>query len=170
MSKKIANFEELKLLKSEAIKDYGKYKFVVRLCGGAGCVSSDCLSIKKALEEELEKAKIRNDVLINLTGCIGSCAIGPVMIVEPDEVFYTKLSVLDIPKIVNFHFISGQILLEKTYFDKKKNKYLPYIKDIDFFNKQLKVVLKNCGKIDYSSIIQYIMNDGYFALAKVLEK
>ncbi|MEJ5285096.1 MAG: NADH-ubiquinone oxidoreductase-F iron-sulfur binding region domain-containing protein [Brevinematales bacterium] len=170
MSKKITNFEELKKLKSEAIKEYGKYKFVVRLCGGAGCVSSDCLAIKKALEEELEKAKLKNNVLINLTGCIGSCAIGPVMIVEPDEVFYTKLSVSDIPKIVNSHFIGGKILVEKTYYDKKKNKYIPYIKDIEFFKKQLKIVLRNCGKIDYSSVVQYIMNDGYFAIAKVLKE
>ncbi|MGC8771070.1 MAG: NADH-ubiquinone oxidoreductase-F iron-sulfur binding region domain-containing protein [Brevinematia bacterium] len=170
MSKKITNFEELKKLKSEAIKEYGKYKFVVRLCGGAGCVSSDCLAIKKALEEELEKAKLKNNVLINLTGCIGSCAIGPVMIVEPDEVFYTKLSVSDITKIVNSHFIGGKILVEKTYYDKKKNNYIPYIKDIEFFKKQLKIVLRNCGKIDYSSVVQYIMNDGYFAIAKVLEK
>ncbi|MCX7821729.1 MAG: NAD(P)H-dependent oxidoreductase subunit E, partial [Brevinematales bacterium] len=170
MPKKIRSFEELVKIKNEALKEYKKYKFVVRLCGGAGCISSECLSIKKSLEEELEKAKMKDSVLINLTGCIGSCAIGPVMIVEPDEVFYTKLTTSDIPKIVNSHLINGKILMEKTYFDKKKGKYIPYLKDNEFFKRQLKIVLRNCGKIDYSSIFQYIMNDGYFAIAKVLKE
>ncbi|MGC8765913.1 MAG: NADH-quinone oxidoreductase subunit NuoF [Brevinematia bacterium] len=170
MPKKIHSYEELLKLKNSAIEEYGKYKYTIQLCGGAGCVSSDSLLIKEALEKELEENGLKGSVLINLTGCIGTCAIGPVMIVQPDGVFYTKLEVSDIPKIVKSHFASGVMVIEKTYYDRKTKKYIPYIKDIDFFKKQLKIVLRNCGKIDYSSIIQYIMNDGYFAIAKVLKE
>jgi len=170
MSRKIHNFEELLKLKNQTIETLGKYKYIIQLCGGAGCVSSDSMVIKEALEKTLEENGLRDSVLINLTGCIGTCSIGPVMIVEPDGVFYTKLETTDIPKIVKSHFISGVMVVEKTYYDKKTKKYIPHIKDIDFFKKQLKVVLRNCGKIDYSSIMQYIMNDGYFAAAKVLKE
>ncbi len=170
MSKKIQSMEDLLKLKNQAIEIFKKYKYIVNLCGGAGCVSSDSILIKEALEKELELCGLKDSILINFTGCIGTCAIGPVMIVEPAGVFYCKLELIDIPKIVKSHFISGTIVTEKTYYDKTKKTYIPYVKDIDFFKKQLKIVLRNCGKIDYSSILQYIMNDGYFAIAKVLKE
>ncbi len=170
MQKKIQTGEDLVNLKNQTIDHLRKYKYTIQLCGGAGCVSSECLAVKEALDRELKEKGLQDSVLVKLTGCIGTCAIGPVMIVEPDSVFYTRLEPSDIPKIVTSHLLSGMMVQEKTYFDKKTNKYIPYIEDIDFFKKQVKVVLRNCGKIDYSSLSQYIANDGYFAASKVLNK
>jgi NADH-quinone oxidoreductase subunit F len=167
--KSIRSIEELTFLKNDTLKSLSGYKYVVQICGGAGCVSSGCQSVKDTLLKEIESRGLSNQVLVNVTGCIGTCALGPVMIVEPDGVFYTKLEEQDIANIVDSHFIGGVLFGKKTFVDKKSGKHIPYIKDIDFFNKQQKIALRNCGKIDYSSIEQYIANDGYFALAKSLK-
>ncbi len=168
MTKKIQKRDDLVKIKNETIDRMKKYKYTIQLCGGAGCISSECLEVKEALLKSLEEYGLTDSVLVKLTGCIGTCAIGPVMIVEPDSVFYTKLEPSIIPKIVASHFLSGTMVQDKTYFDKKTNKYIPYLEDIDFFKKQVKIVLRNCGKIDYSSLTQYIANDGYFAAEKSL--
>lgn len=165
---RINSIEELINIKNETKEKLSKFKYIIQVCGGAGCVSANCMAVKDALINEIAAKGLQDSVLINITGCIGTCAIGPVMIVQPDGVFYTKVDPSDIPQIVNSHLISGQIVTEKTYKDKKTGEYIPFLKDIDFFKKQVKIVLKNCGNIDYSSIEQYIANDGYMALAKVL--
>jgi NADH-quinone oxidoreductase subunit F len=164
----INTIQELVNLKNETIESMQKYKYVIQICGGAGCVSASCQAVKDALVDELKAKGFQDRVLVNTTGCIGTCALGPVMIVQPDGVFYTKLEPEDISKIVDSHLISGQPVMEKTYYDKKTGQYIPHIKDIDFFKNQVKIVLKNCGSIDYSSIEQYIANDGYMAVAKAL--
>ena len=110
---------------------------------------------------ELEKNSLKDEVCVTETGCMGSCDIGPVMLVYPDGVFYTKLSADDIPEIVNSHFINGSIKLDKTYYDRKTESYIPYINDIDYFKAQVKIALKNCGNIAYSSLEEFIANDGY---------
>jgi NADH-quinone oxidoreductase subunit F len=124
--------------------------------------------VKDALVAEIKKQGLEDQVLLNVTGCIGSCALGPVMVVEPNGVFYSKLEPADIPGIVSSHLVNGAIVQKKTYYDKKTKHYVPYMKAIEFFKRQMKVVLRNCGSIDYSSIEQYIANDGYVAAAKAL--
>ena len=99
---------------------------------------------------------------------MGTCDIGPVMIVMPEGVFYTKLGPEDVGPIVDSHLVNGRIMLEKTYFDKGKNQHVPYVKDIDFFMSQVKIALRNCGSIDFSSLEEYIANDGYMGAAKAL--
>lgn len=167
---RINSVKELANIKNQTQKSLSKYKYIVQVCGGAGCVSANCQAIKDALMNELEAKGLQDTVLVNVTGCIGTCALGPVMIVQPDGVFYNKLEPSDIPEIVKSHLISGEIVTEKTFKDRKTGDYIPYLKDIDFFKKQVKIVLKNCGEIDYSSIEQYVASDGYMAAAKVLKE
>ena len=165
---RINTIQELIDLKNETNDLMKKYKYRIQICGGAGCVSASCQAVKDALINELEAKGLQDRVLVNVTGCIGTCAIGPVMIVQPEGIFYTKLEPEDISKIVESHLLSGQPVIEKTYYDKKTGQYISHVKDIEFFKNQVKIVLKNCGSIDYSSIEQYIANDGYMAAAKAL--
>lgn len=167
---RIKSVDDLINLRDKTRKALSKYKYVVQVCGGAGCVSSNCQTVVEALKNEIAEKKLQDKVLVNVTGCIGTCALGPVMIVQPDGVFYTKLEADDVRKIVDSHLVSGKILTEKTYLDKKSGEYTPYVKDINFFKNQQKIILKNCGSIDYSSIEQYIANDGYMAAAKALKE
>ena len=166
---RINTVKELTNIKNETNKLMSKFKYTVQLCGGAGCISANCLTVKDALLKEIAERGLQDTVLVNITGCIGTCALGPAMIVQPDGVFYSKLEPSDIPQIVDSHLISGTIVKEKTYKDKKTGGFIPFVKDIDFFKNQVKVVLEKCGSIDYSSIEQYIAKDGYMAAAKALK-
>ncbi|MDD4188997.1 MAG: NADH-ubiquinone oxidoreductase-F iron-sulfur binding region domain-containing protein [Eubacteriales bacterium] len=165
----IKSVKDLKKIKKDFSEKVFGYKYRALVCAGAGCISSESLSVRDALIKSLEKNKLKKEVEVVETGCMGSCDIGPVMLVLPDGVFYTKLAPKDIENIVQSHFINGEVFNEKTYFDEKTKQHVPLLKDIEFFKDQVKIALRNCGSIDHSSIEEYIANDGYFALAKALE-
>src|SRR6056297_551875 len=160
--------EDLDHIKSNYKKSMSLYDYEVLVCSGAGCISSDCGKVMEALVDSLKTNNLTKKVAVKQTGCMGTCDIGPVMIVMPEGVFYTKLDPEDIPNIVKSHFIEGKILEEKTYYDKINKKQVSQIKDIDYFNKQIKLTLKNCGSIDYSSLEEYISRDGFYGAAKAL--
>ncbi len=166
--KKIKNIEDLESIKTEYLQKCQEYKYRVLICGGAGCISSNCMEIKDALDKSLEENNLKDKVLISVTGCMGTCDIGPVMLVEPEKVFYTKLSTADIPEIVTSHFLKGEIKIDKTYYNVKENRYIPYLNEIAYFKKQIKIALKNVGSISYDSVEDYVAHDGYKALARVL--
>lgn len=147
-----------------------RYLAHVLICGGAGCVSSGCKSVKSAFLAELEEKGMSEDVKVVETGCIGSCDLGPVIVIYPEGVFYKKVSPQDISEIVEEHLIKGRPV-ERLMYDISKDKQIRRTLDeIDFFNRQKKVVLRNCGIIDPEVIEEYIARDGYAALAKVLDE
>ncbi len=166
--KKIASVEDLLDLKEACSSALKKYQYIIQLCSGAGCVSSACGEVRDALMTELENTKILSHVKVNLTGCIGACDVGPAMVIQPEGVFYCNLKADDMKKIVERHLQNQEIVEELCYIEQDSKKPIAYLKDITFFNRQNKIVLKNCGKIDYASLDEYIANDGYFALAKVI--
>ncbi len=168
METKIKSIQDLDSIKQSYIESMKEHKCIIQICSGAGCMSSACAEVVEALKNELEKYGLSSSVKLNLTGCIGTCDVGPTMIVEPGGVFYCKLRPEDMEKVVLKHLIQKQIIEELCYINRETGKIVPYYKDIEFFKSQNKIVLKNCGKIDYSSVEEYIANDGYSALAKVL--
>jgi len=165
---RIRTSDDLLKIKDEFAEKMAKYKHRVLVCAGAGCISSNCPAVRDALIEALEEYGLKDSVMVTETGCMGTCDLGPVMIVMPDGVFYTKLKPSDMSGIVFSHLVNGKIKESNTYYDKKKGCRIPFIKDIDYFKDQVKIALKNCGNISYSSLEEYIANDGYIALAKAL--
>ncbi len=168
MTDRITNIKDLESIKKNFIDGEKKFKKTVLMCYGASCISSDCKVAHEALENALLDAGVRGDINVKLTGCMGTCAVGPTMIVQPDNVFYCNLTPEGVQKIVDKHILGGEIVKELCYVDKKTGEAIPYVNDIEYFKSQLKVVMKNCGSIDFSSLDEYIANDGYFALNKVL--
>lgn len=140
----------------------------VLICAGANCVSSHSLDIKRKLEEELEKKQLKGEVNIVETGCMGPCQLGPVMIVYPEGSFYIRIKEEDIPQIVEEHFLKGRPLKRLLWTTPEALKVIEEKKKIPFFEKQRKIVLANCGKINPENIEEYIAVGGYEALAKVL--
>lgn len=138
------------------------YRNHVLVCGGGGCISSGCLEIKSALEVELTRWKIENEIKVVVTGCMGPCSMGPMMIIYPEGTFYKKLTVDAVKEIAEQHLYLGNVV-EHILLEEKRE-----ISNIPFFNNQVKIALKNVGLIDPDSIDQYIARDGYFALAKAL--
>ena len=144
------------------------YRTNVMLCGGTGCVSNGAFKIKDALERELRKHNLQDEVGVVMTGCNGFCAQGPVAVVKPDEIFYQLLEEKSVARLVEEHFLKGRPVKELLYTPPAEKTPVPKMSDIGFFSKQMLIALRNRGMIDPEQIDEYIGRDGYKALAKVL--
>ncbi|MBL7152112.1 MAG: NADH-quinone oxidoreductase subunit NuoF [Phycisphaerae bacterium] len=142
----------------------------IMLCAGTGCVSNGSFKIKDALERELKKHNLQDEVGVVLTGCNGFCAQGPVAVVRPDGIFYQLLGQDDIPHLVEEHFLKGRPVKQLMYTPPTEEFPVPKMSDIGFFSKQRLIALRNRGMIDPEQIDEYIARDGYAALAKALTK
>lgn len=143
------------------------YKQYVLVCCGTGCESTKSRELVNALTEEAAKAGLSGDVQIVKTGCFGFCEKGPIVKVLPEETFYVQVKPADAKEIVAEHLVKGRPVSRLLY-DSSKSKAHAKLEDIDFYQKQVRVVLRNCGVIDPDSIDEYIARDGYVALEKVL--
>ncbi len=168
MPNKLASPEGLSAVAEAYRKAAEGYEWEVLVCGGAGCVSSGCGAVREALEAEALVAGMRDKVRIVTTGCMGLCAAGPVLLVRPGDIFYTAMTPEKAVDVVNRHLIGGEVIENYTYYDAEEERYIPKLSDIDFFSRQVKIALRNCGVMDYASIDAYIARDGYQALAKAL--
>jgi NADH:ubiquinone oxidoreductase subunit F (NADH-binding)/(2Fe-2S) ferredoxin len=145
-----------------------KVRANIMLCAGTGCVASGTMKTKAALQEELKKRGLEEEIKLVLTGCNGYCAEGPVMVVHPDEVFYQKVTVEDVPALVEEHFLKGRPYQKLMFKEPEKKTAMPLMKDIPFFKLQVLRVLRNKGLIDPEKMEEYISRDGYQAVAKAL--
>ncbi len=139
------------------------------MCAGTGCVASGTPKVKTALEEELKKRGLADEIKLVLTGCNGFCAEGPVMLVYPEEIFYQRLTVEEIPKLVEEHFLKGRPYEKLMFKEPEKKLAIPLMNDIPFFKYQVLRVLRNKGLIDPESLDEYIARDGYMAAATALK-
>jgi NADH:ubiquinone oxidoreductase subunit F (NADH-binding)/(2Fe-2S) ferredoxin len=144
------------------------YRCHVLICGGAGCISSGCKGVLNEFIKEIKNHNLTEEVQVVETGCIGTCDIGPVMVIYPEGVFYQKVSVDDVQEIVEEHLIKGRYLKRLMYTVPTSADPLPEYKDIPFFNQQVRVALRNVGLINPEAIEEYIARDGYAALAKAV--
>ncbi len=171
MTKTIANMEELTALRDRVVAAQNKLAKTdhkqIRLCVGASCIASGALQLKARLEEEIANRGLGEKVSIIETGCLGPCSAGPAMIV--DGVFYEQVQVEDCRDIVAEHLAKGKVVDRLTH-KRPDGRDVPNTQDMDFFKRQTKIVLRNCGTIDPQDIEQYIARDGYQSLAKVLSE
>jgi NADP-reducing hydrogenase subunit HndC len=144
------------------------YRSQVLVCGGTGCTSSGSADIRAALEAELKKHDLQKEVQIVQTGCFGLCAQGPIMIVYPEGSYYSMVKVADIPEIVSEHLLKGRVVTRLLYQETVTEEGVKALGDTNFYKKQLRVALRNCGVINPELIDEYIAVDGYQALGKVL--
>lgn len=144
------------------------YRSHVLVCGGTGCTSANAPAIIKALEEQIAEKGLADEVKVVQTGCHGLCALGPIMIVYPEGCFYSEVKVEDVPEIVEEHLLKGRIVKRLLYDDTVHHDVVKSIESTDFYKKQKRVALRNCGVIDPENIDEYIAYDGYQALAKCL--
>jgi len=145
-----------------------KYRSHLLVCTGTGCVSNGAFEVKKALEDELRKHGLDTEIQVIGTGCNGFCERGPVMLVQPEGIFYQQLTVEDIPRLVEEHFLKGRPVESLMYTAAEEEPSIPLMSDIGFFKDQILVALRNRGRIDPEVIDEYIAHDGYIALEKVL--
>ena len=144
-----------------AIKTY------LLVCGGTGCVASHGAELYDALKKEITEQGAQGDAQVVRTGCFGFCEKGPIVKVLPDETFYVTVKPADAKEIVAEHVIKGRPV-KRLLYDKSQSHLNTKLEDISFYQKQFRIVLRNCGVIDPEKIDEYIARDGYAALAKVL--
>ncbi len=146
-----------------------QYRKQVLVCGGTGCTSSGSKKVLKALEEALEENNIK-DVLVVRTGCFGLCSLGPIMIVYPEGVFYSQATPEGVKRIVKEHLVEGGSVVKELLYKEtvKPDGTITPLLETNFYKKQRRIALRNCGGIDPENINEYIATSGYQALAKVL--
>ncbi len=145
------------------------YKKQVLICGGTGCTSSGSHKVITALEAALQKNGIEKEILVVKTGCFGLCALGPIMIVYPEGCFYSQVTPEGVERIVEEHLKNNNIVKELLYQETiHSDGSIVSLNETQFYKKQMRVALRNCGVIDPEQIEEYIALDGYQALAKVL--
>ncbi|MBC8570675.1 NADH-quinone oxidoreductase subunit NuoF [Zongyangia hominis] len=141
----------------------------VLVCGGTGCTSSGSEQIIATLEKEIERNGLKDEVKVIKTGCFGLCALGPIMIVYPEGSFYSMVKPEDIPEIVTEHLLKGRIVKRLLYQETvQEDDTIESLNNTNFYKKQHRVALRNCGVINPENIDEYIGVDGYQALGKVL--
>ncbi len=144
------------------------YRSHVLVCGGTGCTSSGSQKIVEALESEIKANGLDTEVQVVKTGCFGLCALGPIMIVYPEGTFYSMVKEEDIPEIVSEHLLKGRIVTRLVYDETVEDAGIKSLNETDFYKKQHRIALRNCGVINPENIDEYIGHDGYAALGKVV--
>lgn len=144
------------------------YRSHVLVCGGTGCTSSHSAEIIAEFEKEIAEKGLADEIKVIRTGCFGLCALGPIVVVYPEGAFYSQIKVEDVPEIVDEHLIKGRIVKHLLYDDTIAGDTVKSLNETQFYKKQKRVALRNCGVIDPENINEYIAMDGYQALAKCL--
>jgi len=138
------------------------------ICTCTNCVSNGSLQVKEALETEIKKQHLEDDVKVVPTGASGLCVNGPILVVQPEGIFYRQVTVKEVPHLVEEHFLKGRPVKSLMYVRPGEETPIPNIRDIPFFKNQRLIALRNRGLIDPDAIDEYIARDGYKALAKAL--
>ena len=144
------------------------YRSHVLVCGGTGCTSSHSAEIIAEFEKEIAEKGLADEIKVIRTGCFGLCALGPIVVVYPEGAFYSQIKVEDVPEIVDEHLIKGRIVKHLLYDVTVAGDTVKSLNETQFYKKQKRVALRNCGVIDPENINEYIAMDGYQALAKCL--
>ena len=160
---------QLRLEDKFSLEEGEQHKNIL-VCAGTGCTAGDSAILIKKLNEKLEEAGLSEEVKVVKTGCFGFCQKGPIVAVYPDRVYYTHVKPDDAERIVNDHVIGGHVIKDLQMFDtdRKTGEKVYDIDKIGFYEKQQRIALRNCGRINPENIYEYIGIDGYEALYRVL--
>lgn len=145
-----------------------QYNSYILVCGGTGCRASQSELILQNLKEAVERHKLQDIVQVIRTGCFGFCEKGPIVKMVPDNTFYVQVKPTDAEDIVREHLVKGRKVERLLYVNPETNEQVPDSKHINFYKKQLRIALRNCGFINPENIDEYIARDGYVALGKAL--
>ncbi len=156
--------------KVSAPKEADGIRATVLVCGGTGCTSSGSQKVLKEFETQIAAKGLSDEVKLVQTGCFGLCALGPVVIVYPEGSFYSMVKPEDVEEIVSEHLVNGKVVTRLLYEETVQEDEIKSLNEVDFYKKQMRIALRNCGVINPEDIKEYIALDGYAALGKVLSE
>ena len=144
------------------------YRSHVLVCAGTGCTSSGSFEIIDEMQKEIDILGLTEEITVIKTGCHGLCALGPIMLVYPEGVFYSRVAITDVKEIVSEHLLKGRIVKRLVYDETIDKEGLKPLTETSFYKRQKRIALRNCGVINPENIDEYIGTGGYEALGKVL--
>ena len=167
---RIGSLQDLENLKREILakREQGRGKPLITVCNGTGCHAGGCVEVTEAFRQEIIAQKLTDEVDIKTTGCHGFCERGPIVVIQPGDVFYQKVEVKDIPQIVKETVIGGTLIEKLLYIDPASGRRYIHPAEVPFYKGQKRIVFGRNGEIDPNNIEDYIVLDGYSALAKAL--
>jgi NADH-quinone oxidoreductase subunit F len=167
MTKKV-NIEKLKEIRIEISNARKKQKTCITVCGGTGCHAYGCIKVAQAFEREIKKRNLQDSVDVRTTGCHGFCERGPIVVIQPDGIFYQRIQLKDVKEVISETIKKKKIIERLLYVDPETKEKVIYEKDVPFYKKQKRIIFGNNGLIDPTEIKDYIAVKGYSALSKVL--
>lgn len=159
---------QLDRIRAEILESRKTQKRCVTVCGGTGCHAYGCLKVAQAFRDEIERQDLGDLVEVRTTGCHGFCERGPIVVIQPEGVFYQRVQLKDINEVISETIVKRKVLDRLLYADPRTEEKIVYEKEVPFYKKQKRIVFGNNGFIDPTDIRDYIALDGYKALAKVL--
>ena len=151
----------------EAVPTQTGGRMHILVCGGTGCTSSSSMKIIERLEALISENGMADEIKVVKTGCFGLCAQGPIMMIYPDHLMYTQVQPDDVDEIFENHVKCGQVVTRLLAGNHEEGEVSNALESVDFFSRQMRVALRNCGAINPEDIDEYIARDGYLALEKV---
>jgi NADH-quinone oxidoreductase subunit F len=168
MRERLRNPEDLERLRQELQRERDPNKRRITICAGTGCGAYGCGEIVSALKDELKKRKLQKDVEIKVTGCHGFCERGPLLVINPQKLFYQKVQVEDVPEIMSETMEKGNVIDRLLYVDPATGEKIVHEDEVPFYKLQERIIFGKNGSIDPTSIEDYIAIGGYKALGKAL--
>jgi len=168
MRERLRNPEDLEKLRQALQSERDPNKRRITVCAGTGCGAYGCGEIVSALREELKKRKLKEDVEIKVTGCHGFCERGPLLVINPQKLFYQKVQVEDVPEILSETMEKGNVIDRLLYVNPVTGEKIVHEDEVPFYKLQKRIIFGQNGSIDPTSIEDYIAIGGYKALVKAL--
>jgi NADH-quinone oxidoreductase subunit F len=165
---KIKSPEDLESLRESVNKTRDPERLCITVCSGTGCHAYGCEKVTQAFVEEIRNRDLQEKVDIRTTGCHGFCERGPIVVIHPQEVFYQRVKVEDVPDVVSETILKKKVVDRLLYVDPNTGKKITCERDVPFYRKQHRIIFGNNALIDPNSIEDYIALGGYAALPKVL--
>ena len=162
------NTTELDKIREEISESRKKQKKCITICGGTGCHAYGCLKVAQAFEEEIRRQGLQDSVDVRTTGCHGFCERGPIVVIQPEGIFYQRIKLGDIQEVVSETIVKKKIIDRLLYVEPRTQEKIVHEEDVPFYSKQRRIIFGNNGFIDPTDIKDYIALDGYRALTRIL--
>ncbi len=162
------NVTKLEELRASLVEAREVGKTVITVCGGTGCHAYGCLKVADAFKEEIRSRGLQDEVTLRLTGCHGFCERGPIVVIQPDGIFYQRIQLEDIPEVISDTILQKKIIPRLLYVEPRTKKEIVLEQEVPFYKKQKRIIFENNGFLDPTDLENYIVLDGYKALPKAL--
>jgi NADH:ubiquinone oxidoreductase subunit F (NADH-binding)/(2Fe-2S) ferredoxin/Pyruvate/2-oxoacid:ferredoxin oxidoreductase delta subunit len=162
------SLEKLEEIRAKILKERETEKTCITICGGTGCHAYGCLKVARTFEEEVKSEDLQESVDVKTTGCHGFCERGPIVVIQPEGIFYQRVELEDVKEIISETIINKKIIPRLLYVDPKTEEKIVLEKEVPFYKKQKRIVFGNNGFLDPTDIKDYIALGGYQAISKVL--